>query len=289
MTGQEFAAAMDAALTAQGLSLAEVRERVQQRGARVSVATLSFWRSGARVPDPVRSAETLVALEGALGVARGHLISRVAGRSRRMGAIGRMNEYADRDPRRMSMLRRLDVSPPQNFRMASVQQTIDIGPRLGITRVRTDMLVQCVSGQVETLGFVDIAPAPTSTPSRITACAGGVVESSAADESQTVFGFRLVLDRPLLRGETAMIELLQECPDEHPLRRSHCVVAHRRVRELLQWYRFSAGVVPDWFEEDETTTRTRTSTVSDPVSLHRARVDFGPGEVLARWGLVDDL
>jgi len=283
-----FATAFDAALRARDLTLSRVRDRLSHRGVALSLATLSYWRSGVRRPDPIRSADALDALEAVLDVVPGTLTGHLGGHSRRLGAVGRVDPQERSQSPRTRMLRRLCVAPPERVRTVSIQETIDISPDLRVAAVLAQMLVQCVQGTIESLGFVEITPRPTSVAPVITVMAGGAVDLSLTDATRTVFGHRLRLDKPLSAGETAMVEMLMQFPESCPARRSHLVVAPRRVRELLQWYRFAEGAPPDWFEEDETTTRTRTSTIFDPESLHRSRVDFGPGQVLARWGYVDD-
>ena len=73
-------------------------------------------------------------------------------------------------------------------------------------------------------------------------------------------------------------------------RREHSLSVHRRTREIVQWYRFGAGREPEWFEEEERTrAQTRwTASMLDPRSVHRLRENFGPGEVRAHWGALDD-
>lgn len=285
----EFADALDAALDARGLSLAEVRQQLRHRGVSLSAATLSYWRSGARRPDPVRSASSVTALEAVLGISPGELSGRVTGHSRRLGAIGRVEPLDAAGSERSRMLRLLDVTPVENYRMLSIQETIDIDADLSIRSVEIALLVQCVHGSLETLGFVDIAPEPTTASPRLSVRAGGTADDVLIDEGGTVFGHRLTLARPLAPGETAMVEVRKTFPVAYPAQRSHLVVAPRRVRELLQWFRFAQGHPPDWFDEDETLRRTKTVTVADPASVLRARVDFGPGQLHARWGHIDDL
>lgn len=289
MPASEFSRALDAALQAGGLTLSEVQQRLSVQGHPVSIATLSYWRSGERHPDPVRSAAAVAALETILAVAPATLSARVTGHSRRLGAIGRVESTESAGPRRARMLRSLGITPPQNFRMLSIQETIDVGPDLAISTVETELLVQCVQGVLETLGFVNITPEPATAPPLMVARAGGTMTGPVTDDSGTVFGYRLTVERPLSAGETAMIQVRTSHPAGSPAVRNHLVVVQRRAREVLQWFRFTDGHTPDWFEEDEVAQRTRTTTISDPETVHRARVDFGPGQLLSRWGLIDDL
>jgi len=72
-----FADAFAAAVADRGLSLDRLHDRLVQAGAPVSVATLSYWRSGRSEPGRRASMRTLAVLEGVLGVAPGHLVRHV--------------------------------------------------------------------------------------------------------------------------------------------------------------------------------------------------------------------
>jgi len=297
VTGSGFANALDAALTSQSLSLAEVQWLLAQREVQLSIATLSYWRSGTRRPDPARSAATVAALESVLQLESGALSRHLSGHSRRLGAVGRMEHIDNMVPvnlvgpqsRVLRMRERLQASPHENYRLLSIQQTIDIDENLAISAVSTEMFIQCLQGSVESIGIIDIAAESTKTRPAVSASVGVTVEGPLVDEAEEVFGFRLVLERPLGPGETAMIEVVKAYPAGHPPERHHMVAVQRRAREILQWYRFTPGHTPDWFDEQERTDdSTTTITISDPTTVHRSRVDFGPGSVLAGWGYIDD-
>ncbi|MGB4135925.1 MAG: hypothetical protein WA971_05145 [Microbacterium sp.] len=284
----EFANAFDAALEARGLSLAEVREQLLRRGEELSIATLSYWRSGVRHPDPVKSAAALAALEAVLQTLPGALSGRAPAHSRRLGAVGRVVERPVTDSARSRILELLDVTPIENYRTLSIAETIDIDDSLALRAVETTLIVQCVRGTLDSLGFVHATGRTALRGPNLVVLAGGTVTAEVTDAARTSFAHRVELERPLEQGETTMIDMRKTLPDAHPAQRSHFISVPRRTREVLQWFRFDQDFPPDWFDEVETRERTRTVTLSEPRSVHRWRVDFGPGEVLARWGYVDD-
>lgn len=283
----EFANALRAALEAHNMSLADAQRHLKDRGVSLSVATLSYWRSGERQPDPVRSARTLSELEMVLGVAEGTFSRLVSGHSRRLGSLSRVEEPSGTDARRARTLGRLGVTPPENFRILSLQEVIDVDARAALSKVKTILLVQCVKGSLESLGFVEVAQEPTRVGPEWTATAGGRIDNTRGDGG-VVFGARLMLDRVLVPGETAMVEVEEVFPHEFPQQRTHALVAARRIREVLQWFRFTEGHAPDWFEEQVGEEPPRTLLLSHSRSVHRSRTDFGPATLFTRWGRIED-
>ena len=64
-----FERALRAAVAASGLSLDRIQDRLNRRGARISVATLSFWQSGRYRPERASSLRVPAELEDILGLA----------------------------------------------------------------------------------------------------------------------------------------------------------------------------------------------------------------------------
>ncbi|MEU5692836.1 helix-turn-helix transcriptional regulator [Actinosynnema sp. NPDC020468] len=69
-----FHDALDLAIRLRGLSLEAVQRRMSARGARVSQATLSYWRRGRRSPEGERSLRAVRALEDCLVLPRDALV-----------------------------------------------------------------------------------------------------------------------------------------------------------------------------------------------------------------------
>ena len=72
-----FTQALRAAITTRGTSLESLRLALMERGSRVSVATLSYWRSGRSRPDRGGSMIALAELEQVLRLPAGFLTSKV--------------------------------------------------------------------------------------------------------------------------------------------------------------------------------------------------------------------
>jgi len=75
--GAEFSAALRAAVATRGVSLESLKNELARRGCRVSIATLSYWRSGHRSPDRGGSMLALAEMEDLLSLPAGFLTSKV--------------------------------------------------------------------------------------------------------------------------------------------------------------------------------------------------------------------
>src|SRR5690606_34148545 len=72
-----FAEALSAAIRVRGLTLSRLHDRLVARGNPVSMATLSYWRSGARHPEGAQSLAAVTDLEELLDLDRGTLVDRL--------------------------------------------------------------------------------------------------------------------------------------------------------------------------------------------------------------------
>lgn len=68
-----FAAALRAAISERGVTLARLQSQLKDDGNPVSMATLSYWRSGDRQPEGAQSLSVVEGIEDRLGLHRGHL------------------------------------------------------------------------------------------------------------------------------------------------------------------------------------------------------------------------
>lgn len=69
----EFATVLRAAITASGMSLAQIVENLAERDTKVTQAALSYWQSGRSLPRRQRSRKALVELEQILDLSEGTL------------------------------------------------------------------------------------------------------------------------------------------------------------------------------------------------------------------------
>ena len=82
-SGGKFAEALRHAIDQRGLGLERIRDRLNQRGVSISVATLSYWQSGRSRPERKASLAALPHLEAVLGEPPGSLLATLAPQSLR--------------------------------------------------------------------------------------------------------------------------------------------------------------------------------------------------------------
>lgn len=282
---QEFAEA----LAVGGVSMSALRDRLSRRGLSISLATLSYWRTGARHPEGAASAAIVTGIEVELGLESGALTRFLAGRSRRRGRVSAPASLRDSEGAETFAL--LAVSPPDSLRILSLRETIEISASGTVSEASSVLLVQCVQDRVDSLGVLLTASRPTEIVPVLRNLAGCTLARTVRHPGGTMSGFALALDRSLEPGETAMVSFEAVSPEGYPAPREHLMTVRRPVREIVQWFRAAGDRAPEWFDETEMTSRgTRTVTVAAGTtrSVHRLRRDFGPGGLRMRWGFDDD-
>lgn len=78
-TTPDFAKRLGDAVGERGLSLARIRDRLEEQGVKVSIATLSYWSSGRSRPTRSGSLEVVRSLEILLGTPPGWLVEAMPG------------------------------------------------------------------------------------------------------------------------------------------------------------------------------------------------------------------
>ncbi len=194
-----FAEALDAAITARGLTLDRLRYHLAEQGVDVSVATLSYWRRDRRRPERAESLKAVLALESLLGLPETALLTllgppRPRGRwlNRRMlSEIPLIAEFDDPDEGEFSMVAAHDV-----FTVGSDQADRGVRSRL-VLRGERGRVTRClVKYQADDPGFP-----PALTDVRF--CRRGEVK---VDPDAGLMVGELLLDRPLNVGEHAVVE-----------------------------------------------------------------------------------
>lgn len=283
-----FAAALREGIDARGVTLAWLHERLATRGNPVSMATLSYWRSGARRPESVQSLVAVGDIEELLHLEKDALRS-LLGATQRTGPLGATAFPFDQqqlEERVRQTFLAMGATYPDPTRELTVHSTSDIGPDGSVRRHTSRLLVQATAGTVTAIPFVEFSPGVPIAPPMFEAIAGGRVSLVHSDESNEVHGFMFELDHPIVAPETTLIEWGVEYPDALDENEVGHAVAYQS-RELVVWTRFHPDAVPDWVEEVEETPSGLTITRRDldgARSLHAVRRGFGPGGLAIRWG-----
>lgn len=283
-----FAAALRAAISERGITLAKLRSQLIDDGNPVSMATLSYWRSGDRQPEGAHSLSVVAGIEDRLGVKNGHL-SGLLRPSPRLGIVAppRLPFDEEREQRETEeTLRELGAAPQDALRDLSTQMTVLVGADGAVRRVVMRSLVQATRGTIATLPIIDVAPVETDVMSVITDVVGGRIEREYLHPGRLLSGVVIALDEPISAGETTLIEFTESFPEGYPPRQTAWHATSRAARETLIWVRFHPDALPSWCEEYAETEEEYSSSMRAvrSGSVHLARHGFGPGVLGFRWG-----
>jgi hypothetical protein len=289
-TPASFSEALRQAIAERGVSLEWLRSRLADLGTPLSVATLSYWRSGRSEPEHVTSLEALATLEELLYLPTGYLRSRLRP-SRRPGPTGGTKSLAELmggSPAVRHTLEQLGYDPDEAESMVetSTQVTFDVDEqgrgRSAVSRsvwkaVRDGALGQPFVFRMRGMG--DAVP-------EFIARKGCSIGKTHNDIDAGLFGVEVLLERPLMTGETAISEHQVLVPADAEPQTFYEVYVTRRLTEAVLWVRFDRDRVPVHCEAYTEDLRSRSHQVlrlHGTTSAHHVVRNFGPGKLGIRW------
>lgn len=286
--GGAFAAALRAAISERGVTLARLRSQLIDDGNPVSMATLSYWPSGDRQPEGPQSLSVVDGIEDRLGLHRGHLGGLLRA-SARLGTVAppRLPFDEERVQRETEeTLRELRAAPQDALRDLSTHVTVSVGAEGSVEKVIMRSLVQSTKGTISELPLIDVAPIETDAMSVISDVVGGHVDRAYQHPGRLLSGVVIALDEPIETGATTLFEFTETFPVGYPPRQSAWHATSRPAREALIWVRFHPDALPSWCEEYIETDDEYVSSMRSvrSGSVHLARHGFGPGVIGIRWG-----
>lgn len=279
----DFADELRRAIDRRGLSLLRIRDHLDQRGVPVSVATLSYWRSGRSQPGRKSSLDAISQLEEVLDLPTGQLLHTLPlTRDRpRKSAVTDLDELWP-EQRAAEMLGRLDTRWDAELDRVTLHDIVRIGPdrrQTSLTvrqvlRARTDgpdRRVVMHSQDDRSVGVAEFRA--------VQGCELGRVERSA---ETGVAGAELLFHRPLTRGETVVVEYDATFPTPGPLELEFTRRLRMPMREYLLQVEFHPEALP---ASTVAFTEGRSSAVVlDPSHRgHLAHTDATPGTTGIRW------
>lgn len=287
-----FSDVFAAALSASGVSLSALQRRLVDRANPVSMATLSYWRSGLRAPEGAASLAAVEDIERLLDMPPGALLSLVPERVR-LGAIHDPRNPFSEEQITQALNETLDIldAPPLDItRELSTHVVADVAADGYLRRRTARTLLQSVTpGTVEFVTYTLLSADDTIDRPDMTVQGAQVVRDHL-HASGRVYAYVLQLDQPLSLGVTTMIEVTMEGQGDYTSQPETGAFVVRPIRDLVLWTRFHEDALPDWLDELERTEATE-ETVYRPlrpqVSVHQTRRDFGPGALGIRWGYDD--
>lgn len=289
---EAFAGSFRDAINAQGLTLARLHEQLKERGNRVSMATLSYWRSGARRPEGAQSMAALIDIEDLLGLEPGALTA-LLGTTNRTGPLGpnqfpideRELEEAVKDA-----FAALGAEYPDTSRELTTHSVTDVNARGNVAFSMTRSILQSTVGTVTSIPFLELSPGVPTPPPILRAVSGGRIAARYSHPSGEVHGVLFELDVPLTAPDTSIVEWSVEYPEDYPPQRETGHALARQCRELLVWTRFHPDALPDRIEERVETPKSFTTTeltLDGRTSVHQVRRAFGPGALGVSWSYDD--
>lgn len=283
-----FAAALRAAISDRGVTLAWLQAQLKHDGNPISMATLSYWRSGARQPEGAQSLSVVDGIEERLGLHRGQL-SGLLGPSTRLGPLppARLPFDEQREQQEISeTLAALRSVPQDALRDLSTQVTVFVGADGAVERTVMRSLVQATKATIAEIPTIDIAPVETDVMSVISDVVGGRIDREYQHPGRLVSGVVIALDEPITVGRTTLFEFTETFPPGYPPRQSAWHAVSRPARETLIWVRFHPEALPSWCEDYIEADGEYSSSMRSVRAgqVHLARHSFGPGMLGIRWG-----
>ncbi|WP_406247762.1 hypothetical protein ACI7YT_18740 [Microbacterium sp. M] len=284
-----FAEALRDAVLARGVTLAWLNKRLRENGNAVSMATLSYWRSGARRPEGAQSLAAITDIEELLRLDTGALSSLV-GPSQRVGPVGPpafpLHEGVLEDAV-TEVFRALGAPQFDLARDVSTHSVTDVDVDGNVISRTTRTLLQSMSGLLTHVPYVDITPGIRTPAPLFRAVGGGRITARHSHPSGEVHGFSLELDQPVDSAQMTMIEWALDVPPGYPPVRETGHGVARQARDVVLWTRFHPDALPDWIDEVEETPdgiTTTPVTIAGGSSVLQVRRRFGPGMLVLRWG-----
>ncbi|ALJ19432.1 hypothetical protein [Microbacterium sp. No. 7] len=290
-TSGGFAHEFSRAIAARGVTLVWLSQKLKDHGNPVSVAALSYWKNGRRVPEGAQSLAAVEDLEQLLQLERDTL-SQWLHRSRRVGAIGQPRLPIGRPEWAASideLVAALECGPSGRIRERAAHLTADVGRNGNVTRVTTRALVQSVFGTVTSFAVANIRDDVMSVLPVPIARGGGSIPRTFLHPSRRLFGFAFEFEEPLAPGETMAIEYALDFPPGYPASRYVGHATRRQQRDCVVWVRFAPDAIPDWIEEVEIADEVENviSRFMKGTSIHADRSPLAPGLLGLQWGYAD--
>ncbi|CAM4283274.1 hypothetical protein GCM10009799_07980 [Nocardiopsis rhodophaea] len=291
-----FHEALRASIEDSGLTLGSLRNRLAQRGIRVSLTSLSYWQQGRSRPERPTSLRAVQAIEVILGVPRHSLVALLGPpRPRGRWATGRRStprgyegflEPADALAQTVASV----IGPSdRKLRLFWQEDIVRVAGDRTIRRVRSRLVVRALEDDADRHMMVYCgepgADAADLTPVAVENCRLGRVRRH---RSCAVLAVELLFDRRLRTGETYLLEYavnVARSPRSHEYRRAFRYPAETYILGV----RFDASALPVRCHRlvqapEEPPSRTGEDLIlSSAHSVHLAEHDIQPGVLGIGW------
>ncbi|GGS15239.1 helix-turn-helix domain-containing protein [Actinokineospora fastidiosa] len=212
MTMDTFPAVLDRTIERSGMSLEHLQRRLSQRGIRVSLSTLSYWRRGRTRPERPESLRAVEAMEDVLDLPRGHLGSLLGPRKPRGRWAARAG--ATREPEALwrdtgglaTALSSLDDPVPGTLTYLSVHDHHHVGQDRRDSHTVIRMVLRAEANGMRSCVVLHRAEDADRALPVLVAGAGCVVGRVRAQTASRFTVAEILFDRTLSTGQTAVVE-----------------------------------------------------------------------------------
>jgi hypothetical protein len=280
-----------AAVSASGLSLDRIQNRLRQRGISISTAALSYWQTGRSRPGRRQSVTTVAHLEDVLGLPAGALVSLIEPHRRR-GTTTPPRGTDHHEPwlphERVRQWRSLESRWDEHLVRLSQHDRLVIDDRRTERSLWSRNVIKAAVDGPDRWLFVLGGTDKHASPPRLGELRNCSLGRTAVDRESGLLTGELLFDRPLRLGQTTIIEYRIGYPDGGPTAWCYERELGHRVREYVQEICFTGQTRP---------TRVRgyvAARVGKPCmttelyptgsgSAHQVTLDADPGVHGIRW------
>lgn len=278
-----FAHELRLAIDRRGLGLERIRERLEQRGVSVSVATLSYWQSGRSLPGRKASIAALPHLEDVLALEPGHL-RRALPLSRdrpRRGTVPGLDTLWP-EPPQLEVLRCLDTRWDTELDRVVLHDILRLGADCRQVSLTVRQVLRARSDGPDRRVVLHCHDDRTAPPAEIRALQGCEVGRIVRSEEHGTTAAELLFHAPLGRGDTVIVEYEAISPAPGPLESSYSRRLRMPMREYLLQVEFDPRALP--LDTVAFTEGRETAISLDPAHrAHLAHTDVTPGMTGMRW------
>lgn len=292
-----FADTLHLAIEASGLSLDRIRAALAQRGVRVSVTTLSYWRRGRSQPERASSLRAVHLLEELLGLPHSTLSS-LLGPPRPRGRWAasantsyhlRLEDVWPGEQEIADVFAELDAPPAGELERLSIHDAyyVDAERRGSLLRMR-QVVRATVSGVTRCLVVHKADEEATGCPEITGVRHGRLARVRRRPETGLIVG-ELMLDRPLGLGDSTVFEYEVEIPSGGAETMEYSRRFATPVREYVLQVHFDPAAIPVHCERydrapgEEADRRREQLWIGASASAHVLAPDQQPGLVGIRW------
>lgn len=290
----EFADALRQAVDDSGLCLEAIQQRLAERDVEVSVATLSYWQSGNRVPGRKRSQMVVAHLESVLGLQPRSLRVLVPPPRPRGRTVEKAFEltprFAEQDAVRRIAERVQSRHAGQQLTRISQHDIVRIDANHRIASVRIRIVARADADGLTGIGVTQFFEDRTAGSPVLTVHSGAEVISRHHDPDHRVLGTELAFAQPLNRGDTIILDYEITSEDgPGPLDTSYDSSCSRTIREYVVEVRFPPEDRPAWAEAYESPNDSsappscRRIPIDSLGHCHYVVTDYRPGTAGIKW------